>query len=319
MSRAGRPKQFLALAGKRSLIEETWRRVRRLVPPERIWVVAPKRLARDVRRALPDLLRGNLVAEPSPRDTAPAIALACATVLRRDPRAVTAFLPTDHLVRDTAAFARAVRVAAREARAGSLVCLGIKPTRPATGFGYLQCATRPAGVEPVAVRRFVEKPDLARARTFVRSGKFLWNAGMFLWRADRFLDELRRLAPATHDAAVRTAAGDRAAWERAERKSVDYAVMERVQGVRVVPLDAGWDDIGSWDAVAALRSGSDGILVDSPDSVVLSGGRCVAVVGAPGLVVVETGDAVLVVGRGASEKVRRVVDALRSRGRADLL
>ena len=325
LSRSGRPKQFLALAGERSLLEETWRRVRRLVPDERIWVVAPERLARDVRRALPGLSPRNLVLEPSPRDTAPAIALACARVLRRDSHAVTAFLPTDHVVRDARAFGTAVRAAARAARGGSLVCLGVKPTRPATGFGYLECASRPSGAAPVEVKHFVEKPDAARARRFVKSGKFLWNAGMFVWRADRFLEELRRLAPRTHAAATRTAAGDTGAWERAERKSVDYAVMERAEGVQVVPLDAGWDDVGSWDAVAALqkdqrpRGAANGLLVDSPDSVILSGGRCVAVVGVPGVVVVETDDAVLVVGRGASERVRRVVEELRARGRNDLL
>ncbi len=148
---------------------------------------------------------------------------------------------------------------------------------------------------------------------------------MFVWRADRFLEELAVHAPATHAAVIATAAGDRSAWEGAERRSVDYAVMEKARGVRVVPLDAGWDDVGSWDAVAALRfeAGADrdprAILVDSPGSTVLSEGRTVAVVGAPGIVVVETKDAVLVVARGASEKVRAVVDALRAGGRDDLL
>jgi mannose-1-phosphate guanylyltransferase/mannose-6-phosphate isomerase len=243
----------------------------------------------------------------------------------RDPDAVTAFFPTDHVIRDANAFAVAVRAAVAEARNGSLVCLGISPTRAATGFGYLRCrGTLRPGI-PAGVERFVEKPDAATARRFLRSGRHLWNAGMFVWRADRFLEELAVHAPSTHAAVVATAAGDRSAWDGAERRSVDYAVMEKARGVRVVPLDAGWDDVGSWDAVAALRreAGTDrdprAVLVESPGSVVLSEGRTVAVVGVPGVVVVETKDAVLVVARGASEKVRAVVDALRSRGRDELL
>lgn len=325
LSRGRRPKQFLALAGPRTLLEETWRRVRRLAPPDRIWVVAPRSLASAIRRALPDLPARNLVVEPSPKDTAPAIGLASARVRMRDPEAVTGFFPTDHVVRDAKAFAVAVRAAVAEARKGALVCLGITPTRPATGFGYLRCRGRLRPGIPAGVERFVEKPDAARARRFVRSGRYLWNAGMFVWRAERFLEELAVQAPATHAAAVATAAGDLRAWEGAERRSVDYAVMEKARGVRVVPLDAGWDDVGSWDAVAALRreAGTDrdrnAVLVESPGSTVLSEGRAVAVVGAPGIVVVETKDAVLVVGRGASEKVRAVVDALRAGGRDDLL
>jgi mannose-1-phosphate guanylyltransferase len=243
----------------------------------------------------------------------------------RDPGAVTAFFPTDHVVRDPKAFVGAVRAAVAEARTGALVCLGITPTRPATGFGYLRCRGPLRAGIPAGVERFVEKPDAARARRFVASGRYLWNAGMFVWRADRFLEELALRAPATHGAALGTAAGDRRAWEGAERLSVDYAVMEKARDVRVVPLDAGWDDVGSWEAVAALRreAGSDrdpnAVLVESPGATVLSDGRCVAVVAAPGIVVVETKDAVLVVGRGASESVRAVVDALRARGRDDLL
>lgn len=325
LSRARRPKQFLALLGDRSLLEETWNRVRRLAPAEKIWVVAPEALAPSVRNALSELPRHNLILEPSPRDTAPAIGLACSRVRRRDPHAVTAFLPTDHVIRNESAFSKSVRVAAREARRGALVCLGVRPVRPSTGFGYLKCRVPPTEGEPADVERFVEKPDLARARRFVRSGKYLWNAGMFVWKAGRFLEELLRHAPRTHDAVIRAAGGDRSAWERAERRSVDYAVMEKADAVRVVPLDAGWDDVGSWDAVAALRKERldeprpAPILVDSKDSVVLAEGRCVAVVGVPGVVVVETNDAVLVVARGSSEQVRRVVDRLRERGQVDLL
>lgn len=324
-SRAKRPKQFLPLAGEEPLLVATWRRVRRLAPADRVWVVAPAALARDVRKMLPELRRDRLVVEPSPRDTAPAIVLGCAAVAASDPGAVVGIFPTDHVIRDGKAFVRAVRVAVASAERDALVCLGIRPDRPATGFGYLKCANRPAGVEAVAVERFVEKPDEVAARRFMRSGRYLWNGGMFIWRAARFLEEAERVAPLVVGPVREHLSRGRGAWERAEKRSVDYAVMEKASGVRVVPLDAGWDDVGSWDAAARLREaardgGTDAILVDSPGSVVFGATRLVAIVDLPGVVVVDAGDALLVASRAGSEKVRRVVEALRARRRGgDLL
>jgi mannose-1-phosphate guanylyltransferase/mannose-6-phosphate isomerase len=323
-SRAKRPKQFLPLAGEEPLLVTTWRRVRRLAPADHVWVVAPAVLAREVRKMLPELRRDRLVVEPSPRDTAPAIVLGCAAVAASDPDAVVGIFPTDHVIRDGKAFVRAVRVAVAAAERDALVCLGIRPDRPATGFGYLKCATRLAGVEAVVVERFVEKPDEATARRFMRSGRYLWNGGMFIWRAARFLEEAARVAPLVAGPVREHLSRGRGAWERAEKRSVDYAVMEKASGVRVVPLDAGWDDVGSWDAAARLREKDsslprDTVLVDSPGSTVFGNGPVVAIVDLPGIVVVRTGDAILVVSRGGSEKVRKAVEALRSDGRGDLL
>jgi mannose-1-phosphate guanylyltransferase len=323
MSRADRPKQFLALTGGRPLIVETWRRVASLAPPRRRWVVAPKRLASAVREVLPGLRPENLIVEPSPRDTAPAVGLACAAVAKRDPSAVVGIFPTDHVIADTEAFRRAVRVAAGRAADDKLVCLGIRPDRPATGFGYLKCRAAPRVGRAVAVERFVEKPDLARARRFLRAGTYLWNGGMFVWRAERFLSELGRTAPEIHHAVELTVAGRARAWSGATKLSVDYAVMEQASGVEVVPLDAGWDDVGSWDAAARLRdassSSSQVVRVDSPDSDVFGEGRMIALVDVPGVVVVDSGDALLVVARDKTEKVKRVVEELRRRRRTDLL
>jgi mannose-1-phosphate guanylyltransferase len=324
LSRARRPKQFLDLVGRQSLLVRTWRRVRRLAPAQRIWVVAPKRLGRDVRDSLPQLRRDRLIVEPTPRDTAPAVGLACATVAREDPEAVVGIFPTDQVIRDEREFVSSVRVAAAEAERGALVCLGIRPDRPATSFGYLRCTERPVRGRAVRVARFVEKPDLARARRFLRSGNFLWNAGMFVWNVDRFLDELQRTAPRIRRAVQGCLNGDPRAWGRATKLSVDYAVMEKARGVRVVPLVAGWDDVGSWEAAARLRE-EEGtidrrrILVDSPGSVVFGGERTIAVVDLPGIAVVDTPDALLVVSRQGSEKVRKVVEELRRKGRKELL
>jgi mannose-1-phosphate guanylyltransferase len=324
MSRVGAPKQFLELTSRQPLLVETWRRVRRLAPAGRIWVVAPRSLVGEVRRLLPRLRPRNLIAEPSPRDTAPAIGLACAKLAALDPTAVAAVFPTDHVIRNVGAFVATVRAAVRTARRGALVCLGVEPDRPATGFGYLRCASRATGTRSVAVERFVEKPDLARARRYLGSGRYLWNAGMFVWRVDRFLEELRRTAPGVWAAIHRTLAGDPGAWSRAAKQSVDYAVMERASHVRVVALRAGWDDVGSWGAAARLRQEAGltdrgHILRGSPGSAVYGGGRLVALVGTPGLTVVDTPDALLVVAHDRSEEVREVVRELRRRGRVDLL
>jgi len=324
LSRASRPKQFLSLVGKVSLLRATWDRARKLVPADRIWTVAPSALATMVRRELPALRRDRLVLEPSPRDTAPAIALACSIIARNDPRAIAAIFPSDHVIRDSAAFKRAVAAGLGAARAGDLVCLGITPDRPATGFGYLKVGAR---VKPGVANRvleFVEKPDAARARRFVRSGRYLWNAGMFVWRIDRFLDELRRVAPEVHAATSSVAGGSKAAWRRAPKISVDHAVMEKASHVSVVPLDAGWDDLGSWDAAARHRSSGEGsgdsrVLIGSDGAVVFGGTRVIAVLDLPGVVVVDTKDALLVLPRASSEKVKSVLEAVRAAGRADVL
>jgi mannose-1-phosphate guanylyltransferase/mannose-6-phosphate isomerase len=273
---------------------------------------------------LPDLGRRRLIVEPSPRDTAPAAALACATVSRSDAEAVVGIFPTDHVIRDEREFVRSVRIAAREATRGRLVCLGIRPDRPATGFGYLACSSAPVKGRPVRVARFVEKPDLTRARRFLRSGRYLWNAGMFVWRAERFIEEARRTAPGIVRAVEGHLAGKKTAWTRAQRLSVDYGVMEHARNVSVVPLEAGWDDVGSWDAAARLCeeagvAGTGSLLVDSPRSVVFGDGRLVALVDVPGVTVVDTPDALLVVSRSSSERVKRVVEELRRRRRNDLL
>jgi mannose-1-phosphate guanylyltransferase/mannose-6-phosphate isomerase len=320
-SRAARPKQLLPLAGKHPMLVDAWRRARALCPTRRIWVVAPPSLVPSIRRLLPALAEDRLLVEPGPRGTGPAVALACGALARHGPETLAAVLPTDQVVRDREAFRRAIAVASGAAAAGSLVCLGVPPRGPATGFGWLECGTRPSAGRAVPVRRFVEKPPLAAARRYLRSGRHLWNAGMFVWCAGRFLEEAERVAPRLARAVERHLDGDGGAWERAPRVSVDHAVMEHARDVRVVRLDAGWDDLGSWDAVAEFarsRGSAPRVLVDSPGTAVF-GSRAVAVVGVPEAIVVDTPDAVLVVSRARAQDVREVVARLRRLGREDLL
>jgi len=324
LSRVKRPKQFLSLAGTHSLLRATWDRASKLAPVDRLWVVAPRALASSVRREIPELRRSRLVVEPTPRDTAPAIALACAVVARHDPRATVAIFPSDHVIRNGDAFERAVVSACRAARDGALICLGISPDRAATGFGYLKVGARPKPSVATPVLEFVEKPNAARARRFLRSGRYLWNGGMFVWRVAAFLDEVKRVAPEVHGATAAVAAGTARAWHRAPRISLDYAVMEKASRVAVVPLDAGWDDVGSWDAAArhvasAAAGGGARVIMGSAGAVVFGGKRLVAILDLPGVVVVDTPDALLVVARSSSEKMKSVVEAVRAAGRADLL
>ena len=324
LSRVKRPKQFLRLAGDRSLLQATWDRARTLAPAGRIWVVAPRGLAAAVRRELTGLRRDRVIVEPSPKDTAPAIALACATIAQHEPGAIAAVLPSDHAVRDGSAFKRAVATASDAARDGTLVCLGIAPDRPATGFGYLKVRSAPKAGAASRVMRFVEKPDAAQARRFLRTGRYLWNGGMFVWRVESFLNELARVAPQIHRAASAVLAGSPASWARAPKISIDYALMEKAARVAVVRVDAGWDDVGSWDAAARLAERrtvrrADRLFLGSEGSAVFGGRRLVALVDVPGIVVVDAADALLVVSRASSERMKSVVDLIRAAGRADVL
>ena len=324
MSRADRPKQFLSLLGGRSLLLQTWRRARKLAAPSRIWVVAPEELGPQVRELLPALREDRLIVEPTPRNTGPAVTLACATVAAEAPDAVVGIFPADHVIRDERGFVRAVDVAARAAARGGLVCLGVRPDRPATGFGYLRCAEAPRKGKAVRVTRFVEKPDRARAGRFVRSGRYLWNAGMFVWSVERYLAEAERVEPSMVKAVRGHLAGRVRSWRRAPRLSVDYAVMEHARDVQVVPLDVGWDDVGSWEAASRLvreggQAGRGHLFLESPESTVFGSERFVAVVGLSGVTVVDTPDALLVVSNERAEEVKKVVEHLRKRGRHDLL
>lgn len=313
-SRRRQPKQFLPLApGGRSLFEATVARVRPLVPLERVLVVTAASQVAQVRAALPELPDANLVVEPVGRNTAPAIALAARTLERRGQgEAVMAVLPSDHVVTDEAAFIRTLGHALAAAERHLVTC-GIPPTRPETGFGYLELGPRTDGAAR-EVRRFVEKPDLARAREYLASGNYLWNSGMFFFRVDRILDELRRHLPALLPALD-------ARYEDAPAVSIDYGVMEKAEDIWSVPGAFGWSDVGSWgdlaglhpaDAAGQTRLGGPLVAIDARDNVVV-GEPLVALVGVEGLVVVATEDAILIAPKGRSQEVRAVVAALEQR------
>jgi mannose-1-phosphate guanylyltransferase len=340
LSRSARPKFLLPLLGQKSLIQQTFDRIARLAPPERIMVVCGPAHAAAVARQLPELPVENIVVEPSPAGTGPALALASALIQRQDPRAIMGSFAADHDVTDPASFRDAVRTAVAAAQTGDLVTIGLTPTRPETGYGYIQRTddvrmSTPTGTAYRAAR-FVEKPDHATAQEYVDSGNFLWNASMFIWRVDSLASELRRLQPQILEGVRKIAAG----WESREQEritasvwatipnvTIDQGIMEHATRVAVVPAEMGWSDVGDWHGLGELIEHDelgnavrgDMMQIDTTNSVVWSEtGRMVATIGIDNIVVVDTEDALLVVDRDRAQDVRKVVDGLKGALRSRL-
>lgn len=330
LSRSAKPKQFLPLATKRPLITETMARISGLATPKRTYVVCGERHVKPVRQALPKLPRQNVVVEPEARNTAPAIALATAQVAHVDPDGVIVVLPSDQHVADVPAFEAAVERAIEAARAGAIVTLGIRPTRPETGYGYIRLGEGSGG-EARRVAAFVEKPDRARAEGYVVSGEYLWNAGIFVFTARAMLEAFATHMPelSTSLSAVSAALGTKRAAAVLKREfkkmpaiSIDYGIAEKADNIMVVPCDCGWSDVGSFNALSEVQptdekgnvvQGGQGLVIDSSGCVVVGGARPVAVVGMTDVVVVDAGDAILVLPRDKCQDVRKVVEALKAR------
>lgn len=341
-SRTDHPKQYTDITGSgQTLIQATAARLEGLADGDHLYVITGRRYADLTATQLPQIPRANILIEPSGRNTAPAIGLACVHLQRRDPDAIIAVFPADHVMADTAAFQRAVQRGIGAADAGFLVTLGIEPTAPHTGYGYIQRADPlvDLGADPpvYAVRRFLEKPDLARAQTFLATGGYYWNGGIFISRVDRMLAEMARQMPETHARLERIAAGLGSAeadgileheWAGMPSESIDYGVMEGAERVAVTALDAGWNDVGSWDALdSVLPTNSDGNLfvradaltVASRNNIVVGDKRLIALVGVDDLVVVDTDDALLIGRRHEIQHVKTVVEMLQMDNRQNLL
>lgn len=341
-SRISSPKQFLDLLGTRTMLQETVERIRPLIPLSRVMVVVSEEHAARVHSQVPGLPGENVLVEPGPRGTAPCIGLAATALQVRDPEAIMAVFPADHLIADAVGFRQAIAIAAQIARDGYLVTLGITPDHPHTGYGYIQRGA-PLGQagESAAfrVRRFTEKPDERTARDFVESGEYYWNGGIFIWRVATILSEMATLLPQLHAElqliakawnSPALAETLEAAWERVPRTTIDYGIMERAERVAVVPVDIGWDDVGNWATLSGLvesnRRGNvvhgEGIplLVDTTDTYVYaSAGRLVATVGLEGFVVVDTPDALLICPKDQAQAVRDVVERLNTDGMQEYL
>ncbi len=342
-SRTRTPKQLLNIVGTETMIGQTLRRIAPLFPASRVWVVTQAEQAEAVLRQLPNVPREHVLVEPEGRNTAAAIALASVHLRRECGDAVTAVLPADHVIARETRYRALARQALRLADApDALVILGIEPSRPETGYGYIERgeaagACHGASPEAYRVRRFTEKPVLRLARRYVASRRYFWNAGMFFWRASTFLAQLDRFLPATARTlgGIENAIGGtgyaarlRRAYGRLENISVDYAVLEpasRVKsGVRVIVApakDIGWSDIGSWAAVYELLAERAGANVSAGETATIDAEgnyfwapeKMVAAIGVRDLVLVETPDALLVCPRERAQDVGRIVKELERR------
>ena len=347
-SRSGRPKQFSDLTGSGStLIQATVKRLDGVTSIENIIVVTGAQYASLIAQQLPFVDKSQVILEPSGRNTAPAVGLAAFRAKRRNPDAILASLHSDHVIPDTPAFQAALRCAAGVAQDGYIVTLGILPTSAHTGFGYIErgsalvLAPNTCQLPVYAVNRFLEKPRQEVAEEFFLGGAHYWNAGIFVARADRFLAEYKRQQPALYAAleaidaledlglsSEESRASFLETWHDVPSISIDHGIMEGAAQVAVVPLDAGWNDVGSWDALDdVLPTTQRGNLVvqgklidiDSSNNIVSSGKAVVALIGVHDMVVIDTGDAVLIGRKEEMQRVREVVDRLADEGMSELL
>lgn len=334
MSRRDHPKQFIDILGVgESLLQSTWKRVRLFCSAENILVVTGKQFAGLVQEQLPELPTGNILLEPLRRDTAPCIAYACARISRKNPEALIAVLPSDHLILQNEKFAAIMEMAFEEARNNTaLLTLGIRPTRPDTGYGYIQYDHNqiPTARQFYRVKTFTEKPDFALAEAFLQSGDFLWNSGMFLWQAASIEKAFREKQPDLHSlfyndnipyyTPEEQEAVDKA-YQESKAISIDYAIMEKAPDVFVMPIDCGWSDLGTWSSLYEvipkkerdmayigrniMDFGASGCLVNAPNE------KLVVLGAINNLIIAEYDDMLLICRRDEEQRIKHFVNEIR--------
>ncbi len=341
MSRKAKPKQFINVADENTLIQNTIERLEGLVPVEQCLVVTHERYVNLTSEQLPALPRENILAEPISRNTAPCIAFAAMKLFQRDPDATMVVLPADHVIRSVQNFQEVLSSCIDAAKdSDALLTIGIEPTYPATGYGYIQYEAHelPSDETPrvFAVKTFAEKPNVDTAERFLDSGDFLWNSGIFVWRADSILKAVHRYLPKVSEAlAPLEAALDTpeehdatySAFESCPSISIDYGVMERAHNTFVVPASFDWSDVGDWQAVYALLDkdkhgnaiSGNAIVHDSSRCLIHGEKRLVVLVGIHDVVVVDTEDATLICHRESTQQVKHVVDYIGSHQLDDFL
>ncbi|MFQ6038460.1 MAG: mannose-1-phosphate guanylyltransferase [Candidatus Aminicenantales bacterium] len=336
LSRQKKPKQFLPITSEKTMIEETAERLEPLFSPSAVYTVANPEQTLLIRSLLPRIPAENLLIEPEGKNTAPSLILATAAVFLQNPEAVVVALPADHMIRDTHRFLAKLEAGAHAASDGQhLVTFGIPPSHPATGYGYIQFATKGAteisGDTFYPVERFKEKPDARQAEEFLAAGNFYWNSGMFIWQASAFAEKLETFAPAFFPywermlTALRTRDDGilSALYREIPSLSIDYALMEKAHPVWMSKGDFGWSDVGSWSSLAdiwpkdshgnALRG--ETVILDSENCLVHNPEKLTVLVGVKDLIVVETGDALLLCRKDLDQRVKQVVETLKKTGK----
>jgi mannose-1-phosphate guanylyltransferase len=336
-SRRRSAKQVLRFGGERTLIQQTIDRLAGVIPTQNIWVITNEFLQAEVRKQLPQIVKEQIIAEPSQRNTAPCIALAAQILFEVDRDAVMGVFPADHFILKAARFQKLLKSVFQAAERGGVVVLGFQPRWPETGYGYIEFPqnVRPGEPDALPVASFREKPDFETAEKFVKRGNFFWNAGMFFWRASTVLDLIRHHQPKTATLLAGLPsfrskgfmAKLRAAYPLCDDISLDYALIEKATGILgIAAEDIGWNDVGSWDAVYELakknrdRNAARGeLLAKESHGNYVDADKTVALLGVDDLIVVDTPDALLIAHRGKAQDVSRLVKTLEAQKRDDLL
>ncbi len=334
LSRTLRPKQCLSILGSGTMLQQSYRRLRAMLPAKRIFILTRKGIEKMVAQQLPELPKKNIVAEPTGRDTAACIVLGACLLQREDPNAVMMIVPADQAVQNPQEFIKALKSAAPVAQAQDvLITVGVTPTEPATGYGYLQVGERFGNGAPAQLyraQRYHEKPDRSTAEAFLQSGKYVWNSGMFIWKAKTILNEMQKYLPAHANMAQKLMRAKNARefasiaerlYAKLPKISVDYGVLEKSAKVLVMRSSLRWDDLGSWTALTRyLDADADGnsilgnaVIVDGRGNLVRSDSEhLVGVVGTQDLVIVHTRDATLVCPKNKVSELKKLVGALRA-------
>lgn len=341
-SREKKPKHLLDIVSRRTIIQETVDRIKPLIQPKNILVVTGRKHARELIRQLPEVPAENILIEPVGRNTAACIGLAAIHVQKKVKDDVMVVLPSDHGIGDPVQYRKVIAAAALAAeKDNALVTIGINPTSPQTGFGYMEggeSVGRVADEMLLRVKSFREKPNLKQAQAFIQDGNFFWNSGMFVWKTSTILNEIERFLPDLHAGlmTIKASLGKAsetktvsAIYKRLASISIDYGVMEKAKDVYIIPASFGWSDVGSWDALWELSakdgngnasaSGSQAIFEGTENALVYSPKKLVALVGMKDVIVVETKDALLICKKGRSQDVKKIVDALEAHGQTHLL
>ncbi len=341
-SRRNRPKQLLRLYGDATMLQQTVARIAPMVPPERVLIITGADQAAAIREQLPDVPARNVVAEPCPRDTAPCVGLAAAAIVKKDPDGTMIVMPADHVIQPPEKFQKTVRaaVAIIDEDPTAFVTFGIRPTRPETGYGYIERGEslgEPEGIALHRVKQFREKPDRATAEQFVASGHFAWNSGIFVWRAQNILDALAKHRPALAESIARIgpALGTEKETEvlaeefpKMEKVPIDKAVMEKAGNVRVLEVVYDWNDVGDWRALNALvPPDAQGNTIqgqvhpiETKDCIIVNDdGGLIATLGVEDLVIVQSGGATLVARKDQLDKLKGVVEGLDKAGHGSYL
>jgi len=338
-SRKDRPKQLLDIVSDQSMLRLTYERMKKIAEEKKIYIIAGQNLAEVINREIPELPERNLIIEPSGKNTAPCIGLAATTIIQKDPNAVMGIFPADHLITDIRAFKKAVNQGVQFARDHvALVTFGISPTRPATGYGYIQVNTKePAHKDNIfKVKTFAEKPNLATAQRFLASGEFLWNSGMFIWKAENILNAMKLFMPEMYESLQQIGMAIdspkyqtvlKKQWATIHNNSIDYGVMEKAKNVYVVRANFDWSDVGSWDAVYELQKKDKNgnvligeiVPIDTENSYIYSRKNLIAAIGVRDLIVIQSKNSLLIVHRNESERVKDLVDLLERKDFSDHL